>query len=538
MPETLDINVEQAWNEAVDRWNHPSVPAVIAPKSKDEVEGLGDIGAALQAELAFMKYPEFQTYANIAQISQTFGADAERGLKAVLKHEVGHRFSPYDTVTSIILDHAIQKELGSKKLPYDKKSASHTILNLFTDMCINTNLTRNGDEDIPWAYQHISATKGDSKLWRVYARSMEIAWNKKLLPDGAKLSKDEQAASQELADLFKEDYFDKTRWPDNVRRYAGVISKFLEDKQKDQGASLDPKSGQAPDSIDEKTAGELAKRLAEIGSNGLPTNPKGLKEFKDIMAGYGQGDPKKASIMFYDKLSDAYDVMFATRLFGRPRVNPFQPIKWEPSMGTDKLDVDYSVQSAGKIIPGVSTYSWNTRKRDAFGGMEEVVPDLDLYIDSSGSTTNPIEEISLFVLASFVLAKKAHRKGAKIRSTNFSGNRQYKTEEYTRDLQKAFENFVIYYNGGTVFPADQLTSAQSPRQVVVITDTFLGNEQETVDALAELKSKHAGNSATIYALHPVANGDSFRRAGAQIIHGTTTDIFKEVIGKANQVYSK
>lgn len=538
MPETLDLNVEHAWNEAVERWNYPSVPAVIAAKSQDEIEGLGEIGTALQKELAFMKYPEFQTYANIKQIAETFGADSEKGLRAVLKHEVGHRFSPYDTVTSIILDHVIKKELGRQRLPYDNKSAARVISNLFTDMCINTNLARNGDEDIPWAYHHISITKGDSKLWRVYGKSMELAWNKKILPEAAKISKEELAASQELADLFKEDFFDKTKWPENIRRYTGVISKFLEDKQKDQSTSLDPQSGQYHDTIDERTARELAKRLAEIGSNGLPTNPKGLKEFKDIMAGYGQGDPKKASVIFYDKLSEAYDVMFATRPFGRPRVNPFQPIKWEPSMGADRLDVDYSIQSAGRIIPGVSTYAWNTRKRDAFGGMEEVVPDLDLYIDSSGSTTNPIEDISLFVLASFVLAKKAHRKGAKIRSTNFSGNRQYKTEDYTRDLDKIFENLVIYYNGGTVFPSSQLAVAQSPRQVVVITDTFLGNEQETVEAIAELRNKHKGNSATIYALHPVANGDSFRRAGAQVIHGTTTDIFKEVIGRANHVYAK
>ena len=35
---------------------------------------------------------------------------------------------------------------------------------------------------------------------------------------------------------------------------------------------------------------------------------------------------------------------------------------------------------------------------------------------------NPIDQISLPVLASFVVAKKAHRKGANIRSTNFSGD--------------------------------------------------------------------------------------------------------------------
>ena len=48
----------------------------------------------------------------------------------------------------------------------------------------------------------------------------------------------------------------------------------------------------------------------------------------------------------------------------------------------------------------------------------------------------------------------------------------------------------------------------------------------------------ANNGVTIYALHPIANGDSFAKAGAEVVYGTTTDIFKRAIGKGTEVYSR
>lgn len=230
--------------------------------------------------------------------------------------------------------------------------------------------------------------------------------------------------------------------------------------------------------------------------------------------------------------------MFSTKPFGRPRVNPFQPIKWNPSMGADRLDVDYSAQVAGKIIPGVGTYTWNTRRREAFGGVEEVVPNLDLYLDTSMSMPDPTKQISLPVLAGFVAAKKAHRKGANVRVTNFSGEGQHTTQDFTRDLNRVYETLVIHYNGGTVFPTDTLLGGADPKQVLIITDTFLGNGTEAATSISDLRKRHSGNKVTVYEIHPGQNGGYLRGAGAEVIQGTTTDIFKRAIGKAEQVYVK
>lgn len=531
-----DLDTELLWNEALDRWHSPTVPEVIVARTKEEMRELGNVGSVLQGELAFMTYPEYQTYLNLRKTAQSFPEDPIRGTRAVLGHEVGHRFCPYDLVMSIILRHEAQKELESQEIPYDMKKASQLMLNLFADENINTRNQRNGDEDIAWAYQQLSRDKGDRRLWRVYGRSMEIAWKENILPEGVELKEEEERAAQQLSGLFAGDFFDKDKWRSNIRTYARTLRPFMEDEEKDKEAALDDIAGGIPKEIDESTTRELAKRLSRIGSDGLPKEGSGLKDFKDIMAGFGRGNPVKASITFYDNLSDSYDVRFATRPFGRPRTSPFQPVKWYPSMGVDKLDVDYSLLNGGKIIPGVNTYAWNERRRERHGGVEEVVPNLELYLDTSISMPNPIETISLPVLSGFVAAKKAHRKGASVKSVNFSGDGQYKIQPWTRDLNKIFENLVVYHGGGTVFPASALLEDGDPKQVLLITDSFVGNAQETADAIAELRRRNRGNNVTVYSLHPVDNADYLRSAGAEVVHGTTTDIFKRVIGKAEEVY--
>ena len=542
-----EINEHEAWKNSMYSWN-ASIPYVITTRNAEELARLGEIAPFLQGRLAFMKYPEFQTYMNLENITEIFKENPQRGTNMAAKHEIGHRFCPFDLITSIILMHKTKKGLEEKTRAYDTTQASKLVLNLCSDMNINTLLVRKGDEDIPWAYGILCRNKKD-KLWKVYGKSMELAWKKELLPKGTKLNKEESEAAENLAGLFEKDYFDRSKWPDSFQRYAEIIGDFLEEEKDGKGkkgkgdgkggnGGIDDITGNIPKELDDKTATELAKRLAKIGSDGLPSNPKGMEEFKEIMAGFGQGDMKKASINFYEMLSRSYDVMFATKPFGRPRQSPFQPVKWQPSMGADKIDMEYSTALGGKIIPGVTTYTWNTRKREIHGGLEEVVPNLDLYLDSSMSTPNPLNEISLLVLAGFVAAKKAQKKGSRLRATNFSGENQHFTQEWTTDLGLIYEALVKYYNGGTIFPTEKMLEDGDPKQVLIITDTFLANRDKTVSAVSELIKRHPGNRVSVYALHPVDDADYLRNAGAEVIHGTNTDVFKKVIGKAHEVYTK
>ena len=150
-----EFNVGEAWNVGMKSWNNPSIPTVISVRNKEEREKLGKIGQALGSELAFMKFPEFQTYENLERILEEFPEDPQRALKAINKHEVSHRFCPYDLVTFILLFFEISKALKGKASG-DEKEKSNKLLNLFTDMNGNTNLAKRGDEDIPWLYENLS----------------------------------------------------------------------------------------------------------------------------------------------------------------------------------------------------------------------------------------------------------------------------------------------------------------------------------------------------------------------------------------------
>ena len=81
-------------------------------------------------------------------------------------------------------------------------------------------------------------------------------------------------------------------------------------------------------------------------------------------------------------------------------------------------------------------------------------------------------------------------------------------------------------------------AGQDPKQVVVITDTFLGNEVQTAEAITQLRQRHKGNRVAIYEIHAGKHGDYLRKAGAEVIAGNDTQIFKRVIGRAHEVYTR
>ena len=166
------------------------------------------------------------------------------------------------------------------------------------------------------------------------------------------------------------------------------------------------------------------------------------------------------------------------------------------------------------------------------------LPDVRVDGGAKKKITLPATTLPLQNIPGFVAAKKAHRKGAKVRATNFSGERQFKTQDFTRDLDKIYEVLVTHYNGGTVFPTSTLLDGDDPKQVLIVTDTFLGNEGQTSEAVTNLRKRHSGNRVTVYEIHSGQHGTYLRNAGAEVIQGTTTDIFKRVIGKAEEVYVK
>ncbi len=537
MQSTLDAEIEKLWKEALSSWNYPSIPDIIVPKNEEDIANLGEMGEVLAEQLAFMDLATFQTYANLEKVAKLFGDDLARGLKAIFKHEQGHRFCPYDAITSMLMVNSAKKGLEEMSATPYKKSAlastSRLAFNLFADTTVNTTLARNGDEDIEWLYRHILQDKADSKIGHVYGRSMELAWGMKLLPEGTIVSEEECDAAEKLAKLFDENVLDKSLWKDNIRIYARIIGKFIEEDKKSEKPCFDDITSNLPQKLGREILEELARKLARPGNK--PGEDSGFKEFKELLAGVGKGDTKFANKAFYEALSRSYNVEFETKPASHTRTSPFQPEKWQPSMGIHRLDIDYSTQVGGKLIPGVTTYTWKNRKREQ-KGLENTILDFDIYIDASGTMTDPSNALSLGVLAGLVAARKAHKKGAKIRATVFSGDAQSSTQEWTRDLNAIYERLIIYHNGGTTFPVKQLLNSSEPKQVLIITDAALDNKEETSNAIKKLLKNNPMNKVTVYAIS-ASDTDYLKKAGAQVIRGTNIDIFKEVIGSSKS-YSR
>ncbi|MBW3002913.1 hypothetical protein KY338_07170 [Candidatus Woesearchaeota archaeon] len=525
--------IRESWNEALVSWNHPSIPRVITAKEEVDFEVLGEIGLVLKQQLAFMKYPEFQTYANLKNIREKF-SDFEKGTKVIFKHEPGHRYCPYDGITSLILARKAEKKLKQKKIKYDARTASKDVLNLFTDTCINTHLIRTNNPDIAWAYQEMSKNNNNTALWRVYAGSLEQIWNAQILPKEMTLSKEEKQASENIAKIFNRNVLEMQWWEQGIENYTELIAPFLEQKSARQSIMSATASKNIPKEISPE---EIARRLAKNNSSGLPTNKEAVKEFRELMAGYGHKDPIKASIAFYENLAKKYDVSFASQPFGRPRSSPFSINTWSSSDPVDELDVQQSIQSSGILIPGITTVKWNSRTTNQHQGVYEIIPALDIYLDSSGSMVNPTEVVSLATLACFVVAKKARKAG--IRAINYDDGIIASCER-THDLYKAYEVFVKYGRGGTTFPVKEFLEnpEEDPRLDIIVTDTYFNNITETCEAIRIKKKRNKNNMITIYAISPNADANELVSAGAECIQGTTTKIFRHMLAKAEKTYTR
>ena len=94
---------------------------------------------------------------------------------------------------------------------------------------------------------------------------------------------------------------------------------------------------------------------------------------------------------------------------------------------------------------------------------------------------------------------------------------------------------MVHYNGGTVLPIERLLEGET-KHVVIITDTYLANKEETAEAINKLIKKDKKNRVTIYATSSQIDKNYLEKAGARVIKDTSTNIFKKVIGDANEIY--
>ena len=153
---------------------------------------------------------------------------------------------------------------------------------------------------------------------------------------------------------------------------------------------------------------------------------------------------------------------------------------WSLEDDLELIDWPSSLALSPRVIPGVTTRQRTHMADDVPLGTESV--QLDLYIDSSGSMTNPASESSA-ILAGTILILSVLMGGGRVRVTSFSGPGQVAGNDgFTRNRADAMAMLFTFFGGGTTFPLDLLSarylSAPAPadgarRHLVVLSDEGL-----------------------------------------------------------------
>jgi hypothetical protein len=267
------------------------------------------------------------------------------------------------------------------------------------------------------------------------------------------------------------------------------------------------------------TPGELVAVLGDARLREVPVHPAvaagaaatgGADGSAGANEGDGQGYGLARTLALYAS-SDANAVIAAwyesaARRWVRPMVQPSTAEKapdatipgpvddW--ALGDDLADLDWpaSLSTSATIVPGVTT-----RRRDWLPDSDPESTEsvqLDLYIDSSGSMTDPTRE-SPAVLAGTILILSVLRGGGRVRVTSFSGPGQVAGgARFTRDRAEALRDLCLYFAGSTTFPLDLYGAryrapaplGETRRHVVVLSDeglqSMFGEGQEQYATVA------------------------------------------------------
>ncbi|MBM3199469.1 VWA domain-containing protein [Candidatus Woesearchaeota archaeon] len=525
-------------------------------------------------------------------------------------HGVGHyAMISTDLLTKLVLTHNSAKALKSQGIAdgFQAQELGANLSNIFEDIVDNNYIVEHGDEKgmpdnkdkICFLYDRFKQRresdpemkKAPRKSWDVYMRVYEKLWNLDgRWVDKKKFSEDQERAAERIHSLVKDNMYDCRNWEKRVYRFTQIIAPFVkedgkggkdlqifesessgdakrlkqmlkqlqgmkgkkgksskkDDKKDGQGQDkdkkdLEKKMKQLEKEIEEKVKG-LANKLGKDNKNII-------QEYKELMVGSGILDSEeKANKWLYRDLAENYSVKFRPMHTVAGKAHPFTPKRWNPSDPPQSLDLQYTLQTAGRAVPGVTTSKW--RYRETFGFKEgDRPPDLYIILDSSGSMTNPNQSIAPAVLAAMAAAHSAKNVGVKVAVKNFSGEdqstkgRDTTTLDETEDIDAIDEVILTYKGGGTVLPQEDMLewvkNPSEPKQFLLITDTGFHNFDSAFPYLKAVMDLNEKNRGAIFCI-----GSGYKDyvkkledIGCEVFYvNSQDDLFDLVIGKAKEVY--
>jgi hypothetical protein len=536
--------------------------------------------------------------------------ELEDAVEILELHGTGHySLIAYDLITKLLLTHNSAKALKSQGIAdgYQAQEMGATLSNVLEDIIDNTYILEHGDEKgmpgnkekICFLYDRVKQRKETDpkqkkeprKAWDVYMRVNEKLWSEEgRWVDKKKFSEDQERAAERICTLIKDNMYDSRNWEKRVYRFTQILAPFIKEdgkkgkdlqmfesessgegkrlkqmlkqlqgmkgkkgkdgknkpkdgkdnKQKSQEEKdLEKKIKQLEKDVEEKIKG-LANRLGKDNRNIL-------QEYKELTVGSGIADSEEtANKWLYRDLANNYTVKFRPMHTVAGKAHPFTPKRWNPSDSPQTLDMGYTIQTSGRAIPGVTTSKW--KYKETYGFKEgDKPPDLYLILDSSGSMTNPNQQIAPAVLGAMAAAHSAKNVGVKVAVKNFSGEDQGRrdtdTLDETEDIDEIDDALLVYKGGGTVLPQEDLLEwvkrPEDPKQFLLITDTGFHNFDAAFPHMKSMMEMNDKNRGAIFCI-----GSGYRdyvkqleTTGWEVFYvNSQDDLFDLVIGKAKEVY--
>jgi hypothetical protein len=495
--------LDAAWEKALEVWG---LAIRLSPPQEDPSS----------PAIAYIDLTTRQVVINPQKIASL---KAEGSIEAILAHELGHHLRfPASLAVQARLE-LLEREL----LPI----RGYSLLNLFTDFLINTELARETPHLMPQlAAVYLGCPAGSDDgladpVFYFYLTCFEEAW---LMPPRT-LTRDAgtflegkyaglRAEAQQLAETIPNlapNIFTQFVY------FASVVSRFQQDsadpssksgektRNPSHGDHSSPSPGDYADALkrsaQESDAIKRAIKEGWLKPGEIPDAQTSEARRAGALPGVLAGQPKKlAEVMAiqYRRLAEKY-------LFKPPMDkqggDPFIPSTLSPwEVGDSPKDIDWisTITASGPDLAVVSPL-----KRDLLEDDPEEKPRvwtrrLEIYLDVSGSMPDPKSAVNPMTLAAQVLAMSAIRNGGQVRGLIYSTNNMQHWE-WTRSEMEMSRFLMNYIGGGTDFPFDVLAASvrdnerRQPVRVVLTDSDFNYNLHGRKEAPAVCTSAAQGS---------------------------------------------
>lgn len=499
--------VRLAWENACHRWQiFGYSPPRVNRSILEAKEGMDD------ARLAYINLAEKKVTANLHRLGQNGMLDL---LETIFGHELGHKFCPGDLKTKLLLDHAAKKMV-------EDESLAPMIGNLFRDMLVNVELHRRGDKNIATVYSRMWQDQPDAvqqligrayeKLFQGQDTSRYYAQTIIRTKPSPEIEKDAERITALVGSARR------SNWLDSTRQFAEIVKKYL--PQMGEGKtyvispcnasdfssphnSLLPPKGKADLRTLERRLSGVTYDLGKADGKG-GKQPCSIPEFRQFLLDSNINvTPEEALIWYYRDLVSGKVVKVPEVTVYSGSLYPRSPKTWRPGDPPGELDVTLSLSIGGVLIPGVTTKKWQMARGEHLSVGRDY-PDLDLWIDSSGSMDHPAKEVSHAVSSGMIVAKSFLATRKAVRVISFSGMPNgaplfESTAGFVRDEDEIDHKLARYLGMCTTLPMEEIEkpylAKSKEKYIVLITDMEIQNmDKDTVARLTRVFKASVGGT--------------------------------------------